>query len=214
MEKTRLIVIRHGYSEFNKGQRFTGQIDVELDPIGVEQAEATAKYVLENYKVDAIYSSDLKRTYNTALPIARALGIKINTSRELRELNVGLWGGKTFAQVWEQFPESMAQYVKNCGLARCDGGESYAEFMDRCVNEFRRIALENCGKTVVIATHGGVIRCLRAAWNNIPLEELCRVEHVSNASVTVVEYGDGEARILLEGYCDHLENKTTERAVQ
>jgi broad specificity phosphatase PhoE len=207
---TRIILIRHGYSEYNKLHRFSGQLDIKLDEIGIDQANCTAKYVLENFAVDAVYSSDLSRAYDTAKTIADALGLPIVTSKQIRELDVGLWSGKNAEELYAEFPESYALYKKDVGKVRCDGGESYGDLWKRSLSEIERIARENDGKTVVIATHGGVIRCARTAWSGVPLEKIASVPHVTNASVTVAEY-DGEAfKLLTVGYNEHLSNKITE----
>lgn len=212
-QTVRFVIIRHGYSQFNRSHRFSGQYDVPLDEIGIRQARSTAEYVLKNYKIDAIYSSDLSRAYETARPVAEALDMPIITSRALRELDVGKWECKTAEEIMAEYPESLSRYKENCGSARCDGGESYVELWERSVAEMDRIAAENMGKTVLVATHGGVIRCLRCAWRGIPPEELYKLPHVPNASVTVAESEGGVVRLLQEGYCGHLEDKTTELAI-
>ena len=206
----RIILIRHGYSEYNKLRRFSGQLDVALDEIGVEQARCTAEYVLENFKIDAVYSSDLKRAYDTAKPIADALGLPVVTSKQIRELDVGLWGGKNGEELRAEFPENFALYKKDVALVRCDGGEGYADLWKRSLAEIERIARENDGNTIVIATHGGVIRCARTAWSGIPLERIASVPHVPNASVSVAEYDDGGFRLITIGYSEHLSNNVTE----
>ena len=66
----KFIIVRHGYSVFNKERRFTGHVDAPLDERGIEQAKRNAEYVIANYKIDCIYSSDLSRAYHTVKPIA------------------------------------------------------------------------------------------------------------------------------------------------
>ena len=204
----RFIIIRHGFSLGNKEKRFTGQMDIPLDEVGFLQAEATAKYVVENFKIDKIYSSDLCRAYDTAKPIAIALGQSINVERGLREANVGLWEGKLFSDVEKEFPESYATYKATPGLSHFDGGESYAELMIRACATFKKIAEENDGKTVGVVTHGGVIRTLFAAWSGMPIERMGELLHVPNASVTVAEYDVGKVEFLQMGYDEHLSLRT------
>ena len=206
------IIVRHGFSQFNQERKFTGQMDIPLTAAGLEQALQTAEYVLKTYSIDAVYSSDLCRAVDTAKPIAEALGLPIRTSKSLREMNLGVWQGMGFDEVKEKFPEKYAIHRENVGESRPTGGENYAELTERALNELHRIALENDGKTVLIATHGGLVRALRCAWLSIPLSEMKNVSHVTNASVTVAEYDAATrtAKLPIIGYDNHLGNKATE----
>ena len=206
----KFIIVRHGFSLGNKEGRFTGQLDVPLDEIGYAQAECAARYILDSFKIDVIYSSELSRAYDTAFPVAKALGLEVNKRKRLNEVDVGLWHGKLFEDVGKEFPESYALYKVSPGIFRFDGGESYAELRERVVAEFEEIARENDGKTVLVAAHGGVIRSLVAAWLDIPLERITEVPRASNASISVAEYEGGKAKFTLIGYTDHLGDKTTE----
>ena len=82
---TKLILIRHGERVFNLKARYTGQTDVPLTEKGIEQAKITAEYILKNYKIDAVYSSDLARAIDTARPVAEPLGLKIKTDNGVWE---------------------------------------------------------------------------------------------------------------------------------
>ena len=206
----KFVIIRHGYSVFNKERRFTGQCDVDLDSVGFKQAQDTANYVLSNYKIDAIYSSDLKRAVDTATPVAKALNLPINTLKGLRELDVGDWEGLTFEQVRDGYPKEFEHYKTDIGNAYCVGGESYADLVKRSDETMRALAKDNDGKTLLVSTHGGFIRCLRSAWLNIPLGEIKNIPHVANASVTVVDFDGEKANFILIGYDRHIQNKVLE----
>ncbi len=210
----KFLIIRHGFSMGNKEKRFSGQMDVALDDIGQAQAKSIAKYIAENFKVGAIYSSDLIRAYDTVKPLADALNIPVNKLFTLREVDVGDWEGKLIEDVKKEFPVSFELYRTNPGVSRFDGGESYADAMERGKLTFEKIAELNQGKTVVIATHGGIIRTLRAAWTNTTLENIKAIPHVPNASITIAEYDSGKANLTTIGYTGHLENKTTEEGVK
>ena len=86
--------------------------------------------------------------------------------------------------------------------------------MKRGAAAFDEIAKENEGKTVVVATHGGVIRTLRAAWDNISPEYIKDIPHVPNASLTIAEYDNGAVNWITIGDTEHLTNKTTEEGVK
>ena len=211
---TELVILRHGYSEGNKEKRFSGQMNVPLDNVGKNQAESVAKFIADNFKVDAIYSSDLSRAYDTVKPLADKLGLEIVKDVNLREVDVGKWQGMLIEDAKNEFPEEFAAYKENVGRSRFPGGESYEEAMNRGKDVIEKIAKENDGKTVVIATHGGIIRTLRAAWNRISLDEIKTIPHVPNASATVVAYDNGKINWIKIGSVEHLDDKTTEEGVK
>lgn len=204
------IVIRHGYSLGNKEKRFTGQMDVPLDAVGYAQAQDTAAYILQNYKIDRVYSSDLCRAYDTVKPIADALGLDVIARKDLREVDVGNWQWKRIDALEKEFPESFASYRENPGLFSFDGGESYAGAMERARLAFVQMAEESEGKTVVVGTHGGIIRALRAAWEKIPLNRFKEIPPIPNSSITIAEYEDGVTKLVEIGCTKHLADKTTE----
>ena len=210
---TELLFIRHGYSEGNKSRRFSGQRDFPLDEAGRLQAAELAAYLTGAYHVDAIYASDLCRAYDTVKPLAEALDLPVHPVRELREVDVGLWEGVLRDEVERQYAETYALYLKAPGLVRFDGGESFAEMRTRALAAVQRILSENEGKTVAIATHGGVIRALRTVWEDIPLARMGEIPQVPNASITVVRYEGERATLVTAGYSDHLTEKVTERLV-
>ena len=202
---TQFIVVRHGYSKNNKEKRFTGQSDVPLDEIGVKQAELTSKYISENFKVARIYSSDLSRAYNTAKPLADILSLPVITCPQLRELNVGHWQGMLIEDVKKLYHDEYILTYEHPELAKFSDGESYTDIMERAEKIFKKIADENDGKTVVIATHGGFIRALSCVLKNIPVERI-RSDglNVSNASLTIINYDKGNAEFITAGDTKHL----------
>ena len=203
---TKLLCIRHGYSEYNHLKKFTGQLDIPLTPLGIQQAEITAQYLLETYKIDAIYSSDLSRAVHTAKPVADALGLSIVTDKRLRELDLGDWTDMYIAEVREKYPVEYEAYRKG---ARCLGGESLDELKDRALSAVYEIAQANEGKTVLIAAHGGTIRAILRGLQNLSVEEAEKVPIVSNNSVTELDYANGSFEIIKISYDEHLSKLKT-----
>ena len=207
---TRIILIRHGYSVANKEVRFSGQADTPLDEIGILQAKEITEYVVNNFNIDAVYSSDLSRAYETVRGIAEAFSLPVIKRKELRELDVGVWQGRPVSEVAEEYPEEYRLFKTNVGRYSPVGGESYEEMMKRAMDEIYRIVAENKGKTVVIGTHGGVIRVIRAFIKGLSLDEIKTLSHVPNASVTILEETNGVLSIAVEGYNEYITQKTTE----
>ncbi len=209
----KFIIVRHGYSVANEIKKFSGQTDVPLTEKGYLQAEITAKYLTENFSVDSIYSSDLSRAYNTVKPLSDALGLDITKRKDFREIDVGLWQGKSREEAKEAFPETFNLYTQNKGITKFDGGESYLDVICRVKKAIEEIAEENEGKTVVIATHGGVIRALQAAWCDNPLEVIHKFPVIENCSVSICEYSDNKLRFITTGYTEHLANNITKYTI-
>ncbi len=201
------IIIRHGYSIGNKEKRFSGQMDVPLDEIGLSQAEAVAQYITENFKIDKIYSSDLVRAYKTAQIVSTQLDIPVIIDKNLRELDVGKWQGLDITQVRKLYTSAKV-YYENIGRCEPYGGEKFVDFIKRCESVFEKIAYENADKTIFVSTHGGVIRALKSALEKVDIDQVKNVPRVSNSSISIVEYQNGQGKMVVYGYDEHLKTKT------
>ncbi len=205
---TEFILVRHGFSVTNKSKCFTGQMDVPLDEVGKEQGKIVSSYIYENYKVDAIYSSDLMRARDTLALLSEKTGVPITTRKDLREINVGAVQGMSFSDFTEKYPEEFKKRQENFGDFKFPDGESNKELMERALFAIDEIARENEGKRVVIATHGGVIRTLVCAFSGLDISRLSDVPRLHNASLTVIKYDKGKAEFLLKDYTGHLSEET------
>ena len=108
MSGAEILLLRHGQSEGNEGGRLGGHGPTPLTALGRRQAEATAKLLVKEGRLDTIVCSDLPRAVQTAEPTARLTGIAIEQTPALRERSVGLLTGLTFAEANRQFPELFA----------------------------------------------------------------------------------------------------------
>lgn len=207
---TRIILVRHGKSEANDKNVFAGHLDVDLHETGVEQARLTAEYIAENFKVDRVIASDLKRAFCTGKIIADRLGLDITPDSSFREIEAGEWDGKLFSDLPKLYPEDFAMWKTNIGNSKCTGGETTRELSERIMTNLNRVALENEGKTLVIASHATPIRCVGTALMYGDVSRMNEVPWATNASVTVVTF-DGE-KWSLEKYSEdaHLESLKTE----
>jgi broad specificity phosphatase PhoE len=150
----RIIVWRHGRTEWNQTSRFQGQADVELDSLGVLQAKRAAQ-VLATYSPAAIVASDLSRAVQTAQALAEVTGLPISTDRRLREIHVGSWEGLTGAELRAADPEMAAKLYAGEDVRRSATGESVSEVGERTAAALTDIAAASeDGSTVVVATHG------------------------------------------------------------
>ncbi|MBR5783429.1 MAG: histidine phosphatase family protein [Clostridia bacterium] len=206
---TRLLIVRHGQSVANLGNIFAGHIDIELTELGLRQAQKTAAFIAENYSVDKVYASDLRRAFVTGQTVAERLGLEAIPEKGLREIAAGDWEGVHFDELPKLSPVEFAMWNDDIGKFRCPAGESSAELQSRVVSTIRRIAAENEGKTLVIASHAFAIRALISFADSGDTKTMHFIPWVSNASVTEAEVENGEIRIIKSGQDAHLEELAT-----
>jgi broad specificity phosphatase PhoE len=153
----RLIVWRHGNTDWNAGGRVQGQIDVPLNDLGREQAVDAAD-LLVRLKPDAIVASDLRRAADTASVLAALTGLPVQYDLRLRERFFGEWQGLTMAEVKAQRPEQHARWT--AGEDEVGSGVETLTDLGERVAEALLAAAEKCppGGTVVVATHGAAAR--------------------------------------------------------
>lgn len=204
---TTLILIRHGESAGNREKRFAGQLDLPLTELGKKQAECAAEY-LDRFSVDKIYASDLKRAYDTAVPLSQRQHIPIIASENLREINAGLWEGMPYDEIAARFPENYNVWLTDMGNAKTNGGESVGELYDRITSEITRIVQENPNKTVCIATHAAPIRMFECFAAGKEASFAKHVHWVPNASVTIYEWTDS-FKLILRGENSYLGDNAT-----
>ena len=207
--KTTLLFVRHGQSTANVSDIFAGHIDVPLSPLGQRQADELEEHLLNRYSIDAIYSSDLSRAYETVLPVATALRMPIRKDSALREIDGGKWEGMSKEEIAARYPQDFAIWRNNIGLSRCTGGESMWEVQQRGIAEIEKIVGVHPGQTVLLATHAGFLRAMQCHWQNLPLSAMEEIPWVPNVSVTEVEYSNGKHRITLLGDVSFLHGDIT-----
>ncbi len=205
---TRLIFVRHGQSEANEKGFFAGHTDVSLTKLGLRQAEELKGFVLKNYKIDGVYSSDLLRACQTIKPTAEALNLPITKNESLREINGGKWEGLPIEEIADKYSDDYLIWHSDIGLSRCTGGESVKELQKRAIGAVSRIVSENSGKTLLICTHGCFLRAMQCFWQGATLEQMKNIEWVPNASVTEVIYDNGEVQIVRAGEASFLSGVT------
>ena len=203
--KTTFYFIRHGESIGNKNKMLLGQTDLDLTELGYKQAEATAE-ALREVKIDKIYSSDLLRAYNTAVPHARLRGIEVIKDTELREVYAGQWDGLYTSDIIEKWPDAFSpEWHKNYGFFKYPNGESNIEIGERMYNAVAKIAEKNPGATVMIVSHAAILRSFWALILGITPERMgTDIGFPSNASYSIATYEDGKFESVEFSRDEHL----------
>jgi broad specificity phosphatase PhoE len=157
---TTILLARHGETDWNREGRWQGWADPPLNETGREQARRLAEQ-LRSTPFDAVYSSDLRRAHETALIVAEPHRVPVVADPGLREIDVGSWSGLTRAEIDERFPNS----------ERPDG-ETRAEHLARVLHAVERIARAHAGERILVVSHGGTMRALRAHASDEPFHPI------------------------------------------
>ena len=199
---TKLLLVRHGVTEFNSTRRFAGYSDVELNADGYRQVERL-RARLANEKIDAVYSSDLKRALVTAEVISPGHKTDIVVCPELREINYGDAEGLTFEEIGHHHPE-LAESITNFSLELSfPGGESFKGFIARTIEFVDRLNGHAQEQTILIVSHGGVLRTLVCDLLGID-QGFWRQFRFDNASLSIVDTYPQRAILSLLNATSHL----------
>jgi probable phosphoglycerate mutase len=199
---TRIILIRHGETDWNVEGRIQGHLPVPLNERGLAQAEAVAARLGE-VPFSALYSSDLLRTRQTADAIARVSGHRIRTDTRLREWDLGILSGLMRTVAEEVHPEAFGIVRNRIVVDPIPGGESIQARFDRVTEAVQDIAAAHPAETVVAVSHGGPIGdCYRRAVG-APLESPMNID-LFNGAINVLWVEPDDWQIESWGLVDHL----------
>ena len=192
----RIVLWRHGQTEWNLDGRLQGQTDVPLDEIGRAQAQSAAR-LLAALEPDVIISSDLSRAEDTASALARLVKLEVELDERLRETYVGTWQGLTDEEIKAKFPDEYAAWRKDHYHQRRGGGELEAEVADRAVAAIERaLARVPARGTIVVVTHGGTARVAIARLLGLPEQASGVLGGLSNCCWSVLGEGHRGWRLL------------------
>ncbi len=155
----RLLLVRHGETEWTRAGRYQGTTDTALSELGRAQAEALAGRLAEE-RLTAIYSSNLQRALDTAAPIASSHGQQVRPEPRLREIGFGIWEGLTWSQIEQQDTDTWARWVADPMSAMPAGGESLSSIADRLRHLLTDLAARSEDETILLVAHGGSLRVL------------------------------------------------------
>ncbi|MFC2041270.1 histidine phosphatase family protein [Chloroflexota bacterium] len=199
---SRLLLVRHGITEFNNTRRFAGYSDIDMNDEGYRQVERLGVRLVGE-KIDAVYSSDLKRALATAEIITSRRKIDIVTCPELREANYGDAEGLTFAEIKHLYPD-VAELVTNFSLElKFPNGEGFKEFIERASEFLDRLRKHTADETVLIVSHSGPLKVLVCRLLDIDMEHWRQIR-IDNASLSIVETYSRGTIISLLNETSHL----------
>ncbi len=204
----RIVLWRHGRTEWNAIGRFQGQTDIDLDDIGREQAREAATR-LAALEPELLLASDLRRTRETTEALGRLLGLEVELESRLRETYAGEWQGYTTAEIAERWPDEYKRWRAGDPLLRVGGGETRQEVAERmfaAVTDAAARLPEN--GLAVLTSHGGAARLGIAALIGMPLHRFTNVGGLSNCSWSMLREGN-DGWILIEHNAGTLPSPVT-----
>jgi probable phosphoglycerate mutase len=200
MTAARIILWRHGRTDWNVIDRFQGQADIPLDDVGSAQALRAAE-VLAAYRPSRLYSSDLSRCYQTAEMLAQRTGLDITTDKRLREIHVGSWEGLRGKEIRAADPELARRLSAGEDVRRSPTGESPTEVAERMFEALTEIAeTAEDHSTVVVATHGLAGRVGACRFVGLPFDQWRRLGGLSNCAWVSIDRHRSGAYWRIESY--------------
>ncbi len=187
---TTLVLVRHGVTDHTRGKKFSGGMASSNPPLNDEgraQARATGEWLAPLAGTfDALISSPVRRTHETAEILAEFLDLEIVSEPAIAEMEFGTWDGMSFTEVHEKYPDEISSWLGDLESAP-HGGESFRAVEKRVLEGRDRILADFARQTVVVVSHVTPIKTLVADALGAPLDAVYRME-LAPASVTVVSY--------------------------
>lgn len=189
--KTKVIMVRHGETEWNVLCKFLGSVDIPLNEKGRRQA-GYAKEALKDEKIDVIYSSPMKRALETGEIIRGNRPLPILEDDGLREICCGKWEGLTGKEVEERYPGQISLWENHPEKIKIEGGDTFQEVSDRITETFWRIVDSNRGRTILITSHMICLTLLMMRFIGTDISEIWEAKPIGNAALNIVEVTDDD----------------------
>ena len=203
----RLILIRHGETDWNKKFMTQGHTDIELNETGLRQAMAVAKRINEFENVDYIYSSPLKRAYKTAQIIKDSCAScrDIIKDERLMEIGFGKWEGKTFSSLNADFPEDMRMWGENPYECLIPEGESVKDVDKRCKSFMKDLKAAHKEGTVLVSAHALICKLIIAKSLGLDPKNIHNFK-LYNTSLNIIEINPNKTVLITLNDTSHLED--------
>ena len=198
---TRIIIARHGETDWNVSEVFRGRLDVELNETGLAQAEALGQH-LAGLTVEAVYSSPLKRALDTARSVAGHHGLEVSVARGLVDFNYGAWQGLTHQEVKERHAELYHRWLVEPHLVTMPDGESLDDVAERARQVVENVVTSHEG-TVVLVSHRVVNKVLICSLLGLDNSHFWNIRQ-DVAGMTIFEYEDGRFVLTRHNDTSHL----------
>lgn len=198
----KIYLIRHGETEWNVSRKIQGHKDIPLTDTGIKQANLIADRLMSE-DIDIIYSSDLKRAYDTAKIIGDKIGLEPNPRKEFREINFGIWEGLYNDKIGLEYGEEIYLWRKEPEKLKIEGGETLKEVQLRAMRELESIMNMNQDKNVLIVSHGVTIKTMILGILDMNLFYFKNLT-IDNVSLTIIEFREYNKVLKVLNDTSHL----------
>lgn len=200
---SKIILTRHGETEWNISGLVQGSLDSPLTAAGVEQAKCLADR-LAGEGVELVFSSPLGRAVSTARVIAARLNLPVIECQEFREISFGAWEGKAWQDLHASDPEGFASWTKTPHLHRFPRGETMGEVLARAKAKLQQICRDYPQQNFCVVSHGVTLKVMVTDLMGYDLAEWERTPWQPNTAVNIFELGGGKATGLVLGDNSHV----------
>ena len=184
----KIFLVRHGESKWNVLKKIQGQQDILLTDRGIKEANLIGDRLIDE-KIDEIYSSDLKRAYDTATIIGKKLGLKVTPMKDLREINFGIWEGISNDKLCTEYYDELCLWRKEPEKLRIEGAESLKELQLRTMAAVNKIINDGVGDNILIVSHSATLKTIILGLLNMDLGYFKNLT-LNNVSLTIIENRD------------------------
>ena len=195
-----LVLVRHGESQWNLENRFTGWVDVPLSPKGIEEAKAAGEKIKkEKIHFDAAFTSNLQRAQNTLKSILEKLGqenISLHMDEALNERHYGDLQGLNKAETAKKFGDEQVKIWRRSYDIAPPNGESLKDTAARTLPYFQRqvLPLLKAGKNIIVAAHGNSLRSIVMSLDKLTKEQVLELNLATG--VPIIYRFDSSLKIL------------------
>ncbi len=199
---TKIYLIRHGQSEWNKLYKIQGQKDTMLTDIGKRQAKKLGDRLIDE-NIDIIYSSDLERAYTTAKIISEIIRKPLISNESIREIGFGPWEGLSLTEIKKSFKNEYIIWTMEPHKLYLEGAESLQVLQDRTMNYVNQIINDNEGKNIAIVSHSATLKIIILGLLGIDISFYKNIS-LSNVSLSIIECRDYNNVLTLLNDTSHL----------
>lgn len=200
----RLLLIRHGETEYNLNKRYCGFSNPPLNEAGIYQIRCLHEK-FSGFKIDSVYSSDLLRAVETASIIFK--DNRIEKTDKFREMNFGVFEGLTYSEIIKQYPDIYRAWVDNPSHITIPGGGKFAEFIKRIQDGLSFIIKKHRSQQIALITHSGPIRVILCKALKYEFDKFWKIEQ-ANSALNIIDYFEDSSPIVSEmNNISHLTHK-------
>lgn len=185
---TRLYLVRHGETEWNRASKVQGRTDIELSREGIKQAHKLAKRIAGE-DINVIYSSSLKRALRTAEIIADCKSCSVVKSEEYHEICLGPWEGMTINEIQEKYGEHFRIYREDPANFKLPGAETFLDLTERTYNAILEIVRKHSGENILLVSHGTAIKAAIIRILGIDIINYTKFR-IDNASLSIIGFSE------------------------